>query len=89
MKRVRIRVFGNVQGVFYRHFAKRMARSLKLRGWCRNDGDGTVLLVVEGENEKVDKFVAWCYEGSPMAKVEHVETSEEAVTNEDNKFEVR
>lgn len=89
MKRVRVRVFGNVQGVFYRHFAKKMAKNLRLVGWCRNDGDGSVLILVEGEADKVDEFVDWCHKGSPMATVEKVDVSEEPLMGEESRFEVR
>lgn len=89
MKRLRIRVFGDVQGVFYRHFAKDMASKLSLAGWIRNDPDGSVFIVVEGDEKNVDKFLEWCKEGSPMATVDNVDASQEEFVGDMENFEIR
>lgn len=89
MKRLRIRVFGDVQGVFYRHFAKDMAIKLELNGWIRNDPDGSVFIVVEGEEKNVDRFLEWCREGSPMAAVDNVDASVEEYLGDMESFEIR
>ena len=41
-KRVRVRVSGRVQGVFFRAEARTRAESRGLTGWIRNAPDGTV-----------------------------------------------
>ncbi len=68
----RIRVFGKVQGVFYRASTKTMADDLKLVGWVRNEPDGTVMLEVQGEAEKVKKMIQWCKEGPTYSRVDDV-----------------
>jgi acylphosphatase len=40
---------GNVQGVGFRAFSIRIARSLGLVGYCKNLPNGTVEIVAEGE----------------------------------------
>lgn len=89
MKRLHIKVIGDVQGVFYRFSAKQEADKLSVLGWVVNDSDGSVSGIIEGERTALDKFVAWCKEGSPMAEVDDVEVSEEEYKGEFNQFEVR
>jgi len=77
MKRVRVVVSGRVQGVFYRATCAARARELGVRGWVRNLPDGRVEAAFEGEDAAVDAMVAWCREGPPYARVEHLEVTPE------------
>ncbi len=72
----RIRVFGRVQGVFFRAWAAEQARRLGVRGWVRNRSDGSVELEAYGDSESVEALIARCREGPPSARVERVETEE-------------
>ena len=49
IKRLTIRVCGRVHGVFFRAKTKEKADSLGLVGWIRNNEDGAVDFLVEGE----------------------------------------
>jgi acylphosphatase len=89
MKRVKLNIVGDVQGVFFRHFAKKEADTLELTGWCRNESDGSVFAVVEGTHGDVDKFVRWAREGSELATVEEIEVVEEKYTGLEKAFEIR
>lgn len=89
MERVKIQIFGDVQGVFFRHYAKKKANTLGLNGWCRNDPDGTVSIVVEGEDEKITEFINWCNEGSPMARVDKVEAERDGYRGAEKGFVIR
>jgi len=89
MKRVKMNIVGDVQGVFFRHFAKKEADGLGLTGWCRNESDGSVFAVVEGEDKNVDKFVRWAKEGSELATVENIEVIDEKYTGLEKEFEIR
>lgn len=73
MNTVNIRVFGIVQGVFFRRSTKDMADELGVSGWVRNEHDGSVEIMATGEKEVLEKFIEWCKGGPPMAKVEKVE----------------
>lgn len=73
MQAVNIRVFGVVQGVFFRKSTKGEADRLGLVGWVRNDRDGSVEIMASGEKKVLDQFTAWCKKGPPMANVESVE----------------
>ena len=73
MSGVRVRVFGRVQGVFFRNWTMDKARSLGVRGWVRNRRDGTVELVAYGSEEAVHALIAACRTGPPAAEVERIE----------------
>lgn len=75
MKRGHVIVRGQVQGVFFRAEALDRAASLGLGGWVRNNPDGTVEAVFEGEDERVESIVEWCRRGPALAQVEDVEVS--------------
>jgi acylphosphatase len=79
MRRVRVRIGGRVQGVFFRASCADMARGLGLAGWARNLRDGGVEAVFEGRPDKVRQMLDWCRQGPPMAKVHSVEVIEEPV----------
>ncbi len=76
-----IKVFGRVQGVFFRYSSVGKAKELGVTGFVRNNLDGSVYLEVEGNKEVLDKFVAWCRHGPLFAKVEKVEILEGSLQN--------
>jgi acylphosphatase len=69
----RLRIFGRVQGVFFRNWAVGEARALGLTGWIRNRTDGSVEALAFGDAEAVDAFIAKCGEGPPAAIVERID----------------
>jgi acylphosphatase len=87
--RVRLRITGRVQGVYYRASARDEARALGLTGWVRNLPDGSVELVAEGEEPRIDRLVAWCRQGPPGARVDEVEVSRSEPTGEFRDFRIR
>jgi len=89
MQRLTIKIYGMVQGTFFRAGAKKKADELGLVGWIKNVSDGTVEALVEGEEEKVKEFMEWCKTGPEMAKVDRVEEEEKDIDNlEFTDFEV-
>jgi len=48
---------GHVQGVFFRATAETIARNYDVAGWVRNEPDGSVRMVIEGEPGELDRFV--------------------------------
>ena len=77
MKRVHFVVSGRVQGVCYRHYSAKKAKELGLSGFVRNLGDGSVEVVAEGEDKKVDAFLSFCKNNPSHSEVERVEIKEE------------
>jgi len=70
-------VHGLVQGVFFRDTVRRHAQSRGVAGWVRNNPDGTVEAVFEGEPEAVERLVAFAHEGPRGAIVERVDVVDE------------
>lgn len=68
-KRVKIKVHGRVQGVFYRQSTRDKAITLGLRGWVRNELDGTVVIAAVGDSDQLDRLIAWSKIGPPSATV--------------------
>lgn len=88
-KRVHVWIEGRVQGVFFRAFTRDAALGMGVNGWVRNLRDGRVEAVFEGDEEAVDRMIAWCrQEGSPHSRVDHVEVREEEFQGEFSRFEI-
>jgi acylphosphatase len=49
MQRITIRYEGRVQGVGFRFTITRLAQELEVTGWVKNEFDGSVSMVAEGE----------------------------------------
>jgi acylphosphatase len=86
--RVRVRVRGRVQGVFFRADARERAESLGIAGWIRNAEDGSVEAAFEGDEERVQSMVEWCRRGPAGARVDEVEVEPQEPTGETG-FDVR
>jgi acylphosphatase len=72
----RLTITGHVQGVFFRANAQLKAQELGIGGWIRNEPDGTVAVVAEGEERAVERFIEWCWQGPPAAQVDKVKTAD-------------
>ena len=75
-----VTVTGRVQGVFYRASAVDRAEALGVHGWVRNRDDGSVEMVVEGDDDAVDRMITWARSGPPHALVDDVEVTDAAPT---------
>jgi acylphosphatase len=85
---VRVRIEGRVQGVSFRDWMERQARSLGLTGWVRNRRDRSVEAVISGDATLVDDMLARCRQGPSAARVSNL-----AILSEDDDtfadFEIR
>ena len=79
---------GVVQGVGFRFFAQRSARSLGVRGWVRNRADGSVESLAEGDDAAVAEYMARLERGPAGSRVDQVEI-EPAAPEGSPGFEVR
>jgi len=76
MKRLHVRIHGQVQGVWFRGWTVDEASQRGLSGWVRNVHDGTVEAVFAGDDAKVDEMIQRCHEGPPAARVSQVAVAE-------------
>lgn len=88
MKAVDVLVSGRVQGVSFRVRTRDQARLLGVRGWIRNEADGSVRGHFEGDPQAVDSLVDWCRSGPSYATVERVSISPSVPTGDDD-FTIR
>lgn len=72
-KQIVLKIYGKVQGVFFRDGSRRKAKELNLSGSVSNEPDGTVAVVAEGEEKDLKEFIEWCKNGPDHAKVDKVD----------------
>ena len=72
-KRVEIKVFGLVQGVFFRASTRDVGKRLGLKGTVRNMTDGSVEIIAEGTEEKLNRLIKFAKQGPPSAEVYDVQ----------------
>ena len=76
MKTVHVKIYGRVQGVWFRDSTQQEAQKLGVFGWVKNTIDGCVEAVFQGEDSKVLDLIDWCHKGSPLSIVEQVEVKD-------------
>jgi acylphosphatase len=86
--RAHVFISGYVQGVGFRHFVRKNAEKLALRGFVRNLEDGRVEAMFEGDKKEIDKMVAVCRKGPFLSSVRNLEIVEEDEKDEFQIFEV-
>ncbi|TRX56788.1 acylphosphatase [Thalassomonas sp. M1454] len=67
------KVTGTVQGVYFRASAQNQAIDLSLSGYAHNQDDGSVEVMVCGDNDNVQQMLKWLEQGPEEADVEAVE----------------
>ena len=87
--RIRARVEGRVQMVFFRYSTCQEADRLGVTGWVMNRRDGSVELVAEGQADAVGALIKWCHRGPSGANVTNVTTTEEPYSGKFSSFDVR
>jgi len=86
-KRIHLKIHGQVQGVSFRHYTKQVANKLNLTGWVKNNSDGTVELIVEGEEQAINKLKQACQK-FPSAKIDKIEENWSTCKNEFSAFNI-
>ena len=87
--RLHLKIYGDVQGVFFRANTQSAASKIGVSGWVRNLPDGSVEVLAEGEKEKLEKLLRWCRHGPASATVERIEEGWSEGKKEFSDFEVR
>ena len=76
MSRVKITVYGRVQGVGFRYHTRQKAQELKLTGYVTNKPDHTVEIVADGSDEQLKALIEWAKKGPERASVRQLEVEE-------------
>ena len=82
------RVRGRVQGVGFRYFVHHSANALGVRGWVRNDDDGSVEIYAVGTSQQISELAGYLWKGPRWAEVRGVDESEAALEDHSG-FSVR
>ncbi len=68
------RIHGYVQGVGFRYYISQKAKMLGIKGFVRNETDGTVLIEATAHNPKaMNMFAEYLKQGPALARVSKVD----------------
>ncbi len=84
-----IQITGLVQGVFFRAFTSRVAKSLNIRGYVHNLPKGAVEIVAEGHRNDIEELLIKLRAGPPEALVENIEAKWSEFTGQFITFEIK
>lgn len=88
MKELHAIVRGRVQLVMFRDFSQRSARKLGLTGLVRNLHDGSVEVVAQGDQQKLELLLQALHRGPLLAHVEGVESEVRDSTHTFETFDI-
>lgn len=88
LKRAEFIIHGRVQGVGFRYFVHNRANALNLKGIARNQWDGTVYVVAEGEMPALEMLRSSLERGPSLSRVANVEVDYKDSTGEFSSFEI-
>lgn len=72
-KEVYIKIEGRVQGIGFRWWAVHKAEEISgISGWVRNAADGSVEILMRGEEENIDAMILACHKGPALSRVDRV-----------------
>jgi acylphosphatase len=72
---IQLTINGLVQGVGYRYYCLRKARGLGLKGWVKNNPDGTVSVSAEGDRSLLEEFIKELRIGPASASVRDIDVT--------------
>ena len=75
MKVLKAKIYGKVQGVWFRKYTFNFARDIGLVGMVKNLGDGTVLVNASGLDKNIEQFKDYLGNGSPNSRVDKIDYS--------------
>ena len=82
-------VYGQVQGVGFRYFVVQKAHTLSLRGYARNESDGSVEVLAQGPRAALEHLLLYLRQGPSAAQVRDVHVTWSAPTEHISGFHVR
>lgn len=88
MKQAHVFVIGDVQGVGYRQFVRRLARKNAVNGWVKNLADGRVEGVLQGEEAGIQELLRRLKQGPFLAEVKQIDVQWEDISERLDSFEI-
>ncbi|MCU0452166.1 MAG: acylphosphatase [Bacteroidetes bacterium] len=88
-ERIHVVVTGLVQGVGFRYFVQARAIKHEVGGWVRNNDDGSVEVLAEGEAEDLDAFLDALRVGPRAAQVSDLRIDRTLIANPVRGFDIR
>lgn len=73
MQHIHMMVDGIVQGVGFRYFTMQKAYRYQIKGWVRNNWDGTVEIDAEGDEANMNAFLDAIKAGNGIASIQSVD----------------
>ena len=83
-----LRIYGRVQRVGFRRYVLDLAQDLNLSGYVKNLSDGSVEIFVQGEEEKLSKFLESIKQPPPPAKIREIKEEETSEKTEIKEFRI-
>jgi acylphosphatase len=87
-ERLTATVYGRVQGVSFRYHTRRKALELGIVGRVRNQPDGSVHVLAEGDHDVLERFASFLQQGPPAARVSRVESAWGVASGQFDAFEI-
>ena len=78
-----------MQGVGYRAWTERMARTFGLEGWARNRRNGDVEAMFVGDEDRIAAMLAACHQGPATALVATVAVEDRDPDEAMDGFQIR
>jgi acylphosphatase len=89
MKRIKVIITGEVQGKNFRAAIQEKALMLDLCGYVKNNDDGSVTSIFEGDEADVEEMIEFCKEGPRGVSIDDVEVIDQDYKGEFEDFEIR
>ncbi len=70
MRRVKIIIYGRVQGVGFRYFIKNLADKCKVKGFVRNLPNGSIEIDAEADRNTISDFIEHCKVGTKLSRID-------------------
>ena len=88
MRIQKAKIYGKVQGVWFRKYTYNYAEGIGLVGLVKNLEDGTVLVNASGTDGNLEEFKEYLENGSPDSIVDKIDYSWDDLSIEYSTFEI-
>ena len=77
IKAVKVNISGKVQGVGFRFYVEKNAKSKNVKGYVKNLSGGRVEAFFQGQEENIKEMIELCKKGPLTAEVEDINIEEQ------------